>query len=153
METVLEKPNRPQFLRRPVRSYSNDEPESRERIKDWMAVALVAFAFFVDLSEFVITWIGFIKIGGIVSSVVSVVAGFVFWLWFLMLGVPAVSNVKQFAVRGVTFALEIFPFLDAIPLLSWAWTMGTIATIIITRSEDKGGIISKATGVVPDGFK
>lgn len=154
MDEVWEEPNRPQYLRRPIRSYSDNlEEEKRERIKDWMAVALVTFAFCVDLSEFVITWLGFVKIGGILTMVVSAIAQFIFWLWYLLLGVPAISNPKQFATRLGTFLVEIIPFFDALPLLSWGWTFGTIATIIITRSEDKGGIISKAASAAEGNLK
>lgn len=123
--------------------------EKKERIKVWMAAALIIFAVCVDLAELAVTWLGLVVIGGVLSSVISVLAGFVFWIWFLLLGVPVLSSPKHFAVRSVTFVGEIMPFFDAIPLVSFLWTIGTITTVLMIRSEDKGGIISKAANIVP----
>lgn len=141
-------PQNRQVVRREVRRIPQPQEEKPERIKMWMAVCLVLFAIATDLTEFIITWLGLVKIGGLLSTIVSAVAGFILWIWWLILGVPAISNPKQFIVRFSTFVIEIIPFLDAIPFISWAWTIGTIVTIVMTRSEDKGGIISKATGVI-----
>jgi hypothetical protein len=49
---------------------------------------------------------------------------------------------------AITFLGEIIPGFDAIPFLSFLWTIGIITTIAITRAEDgKGGIMSKAINV------
>lgn len=123
--------------------------EKRERIKVWMAAALIIFAVCVDLAELVVTWLGLVVVGGILSSIISLVAGFIFWIWFLILGVPAFSNPKQFVVRLATFVGELIPFFDAIPVASFLWTIGTIITVMMIRSEDKNGLISKATNLTP----
>lgn len=141
-------PTSRQVVRREVRRIPEIQKEGTERIKTWMAVCLIIFAISVDLTEFLTTWLGLVQLGGLLSTIISSVAGFIFWIWYLILGVPAISNPKQFVVRFSTFIIEIIPFIDAIPFISWAWTIGTIVTIIMTRSEDKGGIISKATGFV-----
>lgn len=119
----------------------------------WMAVALVVFAICVDLAEVAITWLGFVVVGGILSSVLSTIAGFVFWVWFLILGVPALSNPKQFAVRAITFVGELIPFFDAIPLLSFLWTIGTIVVVVMIRSEDKGNLLGKAVNIIEGKIK
>lgn len=141
-------PQNRQVVRREVRRIPQPQEEKPERIKMWMAVCLFLFAVFIDLAELLITWLGLVAVGGLLSTIVSSTGGFIFWIWYLILRVPAMSNPKQFIVRLSTFAIEIIPFLDAIPFISWAWTIGTIVTIVMTRSEDKGGIISKATGVI-----
>ncbi|OHA94131.1 MAG: hypothetical protein A3E02_02005 [Candidatus Zambryskibacteria bacterium RIFCSPHIGHO2_12_FULL_38_34] len=140
-------------LKRPVRQVAQQQEEKKERIKLWMGGALIIFALCVDLTELVITWLGFVAVGGILSSIVSVVAGFIFWIWFMLLGVPAFSNPKQFAVRAVTFVGEIIPLFDAIPFLSFLWTIGTIAAVLMVRSEDKGGIIGKAANMTQGKIK
>lgn len=127
--------------------------EKRERIKVWMGVALVVFALCVDVAELVITWVGLVAIGGIISSLISLVAGFIFWVWFLLLGVPAFSSPKQFAVRFITFVGEIIPFFDAIPLASFLWTAGTIVAVLMVRSEDKGGTLGKAANLAEGKIK
>ena len=71
-------------LRRPVRQVAQQQEEKKERIKLWMGGALIIFALCVDLTELVITWLGFVAVGGILSSIVSVVAGFIFWIWFML---------------------------------------------------------------------
>ncbi len=128
----------------PVRNFEIKEGgEVNYRISTWMAVFLVSFAVLVDLAELFITWIGAVVVGGIISTVISTIAGFVFFVWYLLLGVPAFGNPKQLTVRMITFVGEIMPFFDAIPILSWLWTIGTILTIIISRSEDKGGVLGQ----------
>lgn len=137
-------------LRRPVRPIPQEKQEVKYRIKWWMGGALIIFAVCVDLAELAITWIGVVAVGGILSTIISTVAGFIFWVWYLILGVPAFGNPKQFAVRMITVAGEIIPFFDAIPILSWLWTVGTIITVIMTRSEDEGGTLSKISGALPN---
>ena len=76
MDEAIEQ-NRPyrEPLRRPVVSRINTENEVNYRIKWWMGIAIITVAIFTDLVELLITWIGAVKIGGILSMVVSIVAG------------------------------------------------------------------------------
>ena len=62
-----------------------------------------------------------------------------------MLGVSFITSPKRLATMAVQAVAEIIPGLDALPVL----TVGTILLIIITRSEDKGGIIGKIADAVP----
>lgn len=103
-----------------------------------MGWALIITALCVDLAEMAITWVGFIAVGGILSEILALVAGFGFWVWFSILGVSMSSNTKRFAVGIASFLIEIIPGFDAIPLLSWMWTLGMIFTVIMTRMEDEG---------------
>ncbi|MFA6269664.1 MAG: hypothetical protein WC657_00425 [Candidatus Paceibacterota bacterium] len=148
----MEEENFPQnqpALRRPIKAIPQEpEPaEKKMRIKGWMAVALITFAVMVDLSELVITWLGLVVVGGLISTVISAIAGFIFWIWYMLLGVKALSSPKNFAVRIITFVGELIPFLDAIPFLSFLWTIGTIITVLMIRAEDKGGVLGKAVGI------
>mgnify|MGYP001612238810 FL=1 len=140
-------------LRRPVQAVPVPGEEKKERIKLWMGAALIIFALCVDLAELFITWVGVVAIGGIISTLVSAIAGFLFWLWFLLLGAPALSNPKHFAVRAITFVGELIPFFDAIPLASFLWTAGTIITVIMIRSEDKGGMMGKVVSLAEGKIK
>ena len=103
-----------------------------------MGWALIVSAMCVDLAQLGITWIGVVVVGGILSKILSVAAGFGFWMWFQMLGVSMSSNTRKMAVSIVSAAVEMVPGLDAIPILSWAWTAGMILTVIMTRMEDNG---------------
>lgn len=123
-----------------------EEPEKKQRIKIWMGACMVIFALFIDLIELGSTYL---VIGVIFSPIISIGTGFVFWLWFKLLGISYISNPKRLVTQSAQFIIEIIPGLDAIPILAFAWTIGTIITIIITRSEDKGGIISKIADTVP----
>lgn len=140
-------------LVRPIKVVQQAQEEKKERIKIWMGAALVLFALCVDLSELAITWLGLVLIGGILSIIISILAGFIFWIWFMFLGIPAFSSPKHFAVRAVTFVGEIIPFLDAIPFLSFLWTIGTIITVLMIRAEDKGGMLGKVASVAQGKMK
>jgi hypothetical protein len=116
--------------------------EQNHRIKIWMGWVLIVTAMFVDLLELGITWIGVVAIGGLLSNVLAVVAGFGFFIWFSILGVNAGGNTKELTkkvmVQGGTLLVELIPGFDAIPFLSWAWTIGMIVTVVMTRMEDAG---------------
>lgn len=133
-------------LRRPVRPIPEQKEEVNYRIKMWMGLLMVALAISVDLAELAITWTGVVVIGGILSSLLSIVVSFIFWLWLLLLGVSSFTNPKRFAVLLITCLGEIIPFLDAVPILSWLWTFGIIATVYLTRKEDEGGAVGALAG-------
>ncbi len=110
------------------------------RIKTWMAACLIIVALVLDIIETVITYTG---VGAVVAEIIVPAASFGFWIWLHILGVSATGNMKRFWVSIAVPVIEIIPVFDAIPLLSFGWTLGMIATVVITRSEDKGGIIGK----------
>lgn len=125
-------------LRRPVIQRINiPKEEVKYRIKWWVGGAMITLAVVADIAELIITWIGAIKIGGIISMILSIVLGFVFQVWLLILGVPGIGSPKQFFTKISVWIAEIVPFIDAIPLLSWGWTIGAIAIVVMVRAEDK----------------
>lgn len=116
------------------------DQEHRQRIKWWMAGCLVCTAILVDIIQALLT---LVAIGVVLSPIITVGATFLFWIWYMMLGVSFMTNPKRLATFAAESLGELIPAADALPL----WTIGTIMTIIITRSEDKGGIIGKAAHV------
>lgn len=148
-ETIKNPQTEKRPLIRPVQKIPEQKPEVNYRIKWWMAIFLVSFAVLIDVAELLITWAGVVAVGGLISTLISIIGGFTFWLWYLLLRVPAFGNPKQLATRSATFIIEIIPLLDAIPILAFAWTIGTIISVVISRSEDKGGVLGKlASGAV-----
>lgn len=117
--------------------------EKRERIKIWMAACIVAVALFIDLIELVTTWLG---IGVITSFVIVPPVTLIFWIWYKLLDIPFIASPKKFATLAITCLVEIIPALDAIPILSFGWTIGAIILIILVRSEDRGGIVGQLAG-------
>jgi hypothetical protein len=137
----------PKFSQR--RAVEARENEKKERIKIWMGVCLVLVAFSIDTLEMIFD---FIFIGAIINPVMAFGAAFLFWLWFQILGVPYTTSPKRLATQCITFIVETIPFLDAIPFLSFLWTIGMILTVYLTWAEDKGGIIGKATNIAQGKF-
>ncbi|OHB14884.1 MAG: hypothetical protein A2431_02945 [Candidatus Zambryskibacteria bacterium RIFOXYC1_FULL_39_10] len=140
-ETTPQNQNTREPLRRPVRQIPEQQTEKRERIKKWMAVCLITVAVCVDLAQALLTAVA---IGAVLGPVISAVAWFGFWVWFMILGVSFVSNPKKLLSMGGAGIIEIIPVFGALP----AFTAGVAATVFITMAEDKGGIISKAAGAL-----
>lgn len=134
----------PKFGReaRGIDTEQTGETEKKQRIEGWMAACLVTFAGSVDLFQALLT---FIAVGVVLAPVISVGVSFILWLWLSMLGVSFITSPKRLATMTVQAVAEIIPGLDALPVL----TVGVILLIIITRSEDKGGIIGKVADAVP----
>ena len=131
---TLQKPS----LRRPVRQFQPQQEERRERIKIWMAACLVIVAFSIDCFEMLLEWLGIGVFG--LSTLLSVCATVIFWIWFMMLGVSFTSP-KKLTTSVTTAGLEIIPGLDA--LFGFIWTAGIIILVLMTRAEDKGGVLGK----------
>ena len=117
--------------------------ERKERIKIWMGACIVIVAFFIDLIEMVTTWLG---IGIVMGVVIAPCATLMFWIWYKILDVPFLASPKKFATLAITSFVEIIPALDAIPILSWGWTIGAIILVAMVRAEDKDGIIGTLAG-------
>lgn len=117
--------------------------ERRERIKVWMGACIIAVAFFLDLFEMVTTWLG---IGIVMSIIIAPCATLMFWIWYKILGVPFLASPKKFATLAITSFVEIIPAFDAIPILSWGWTIGAIILVVMVRAEDSGGILGTLAG-------
>jgi len=140
-ETTPQNQNVRAPLQRPVRPIPQEQEQKRERIKKWMAACIIIIAGCVDAAQALLTAVA---IGAVLSPVMSAVAWFVFWVWFMILGVSFVSNPKKLLAMGGAGILEIIPILGALP----AFTAGVSATVFITMAEDKGGIIGKAAGAL-----
>lgn len=119
------------------------EGEKRERIKIWMAACIVTLALFIDVIELVTTWLG---IGIITSFVIVPPVTLIFWIWYKLLDIPFLGSPKKFATLAITCLVELIPALDAIPILSFGWTIGAIILIILVRLEDKGGVVGQLAG-------
>lgn len=116
------------------------QEEKKERISLVMGGLLIITAFCIDLFETLLEWLGIGLFG--LSSLLSVCAATIFWIWFKMLDVGFVVSPKKFVTMAATSVLEIMPGLDAIG--GFIWTIGIATLVVITRSEDRGGIIGKA---------
>jgi len=120
-------------LRRPVRAIPQQQEKRKMRIKIWMGWALIISAIIVDLIELLGGYISF----EIIGTFAGWLASFVFWIWFLILGVPYSSNTKRFVMAIIMNVIEIIPGLDAIPFL-FMWTLGMVIIVGMVRMEDKG---------------
>jgi hypothetical protein len=101
------------------------------------------------LIEVVVEWLGgFVG----VSSVMAVGTATLFGIWGGMLGI-GFANPKKMLISLTTVIVELIPGLDATFILSFGWTIGIIALILITRAEDKGGMLGKAAGMVQGKIK
>lgn len=140
-ETTPQNPNVRGPLRRPVRPIPAEQEQKRERIKKWMAACLIIVAGCVDAAQALLTALA---IGAVLGPVISAVAWFGFWVWFMILGVSFVSNPKKLLTMGTAGVLEVVPVLGALP----AFTAGIAITVFMTMAEDKGGIIGKAAGAL-----
>jgi len=128
-------------LRRPVRQIPEQQEQKRERIKKWMAACMIILALCVDAAQAILTALA---IGAVLGPIITAVAWFGFWVWFMILGVSFVSNPKKLATMGTAGILEVVPVLGALP----AFTAGIAITVFMTMAEDKGGIIGKAAGAL-----
>jgi hypothetical protein len=119
----------------------NQDGERRQRIKTWMGAAMIIVALVVDVSELGLEWLG---IGVVANVVTTPVFAFIFWLWFLMLGIPFMASPKRFFTFFAECMFELIPGLDAVG--GFFWTAGTILLIIFVRAEDSGGVIGDIAG-------
>jgi hypothetical protein len=117
-----------------------EDQEHKQRIKVWMAFAMVITALSFDGFN---ALLNLVVIGEILSSIISPVATFGFIIWFWLQGVTFIKSPKKLAAMGGQALIGLIPIINTLPEL----TLGVLVTIILTRSEDKGGLLSKATGM------
>lgn len=128
-------------LRRPIRYLPQQQQEERrERIKVWMGAALVITALCIDLFEALLDLVG---IGLVMSPIISICADLLFLIWFWMLGLGFIRNPKNFAAMGIQAIIGLIPGLDILPEL----TLAILVIVLITRAEDKGGLLGKVAGI------
>jgi hypothetical protein len=127
-------------LRRPVRAITREQEEKKERIKIWMGAALVTVALGIDGFQAILN---LLVIGEFLSPVISVGADLLFIIWFWMLGLGFIKSPKKFATMGLVALIGLIPALDTLPEL----TLGILVIVLMTRAEDKGGILRKVASV------
>jgi hypothetical protein len=127
-------------LRRPVMQYQQPE-EKKERITKITAAFMIITAASIDIFEAVLD---VLIIGEVLSPIISICADIGFWIWFKIHGVSFTKNPKNFTAMGVQALVGILPGVDILPEL----TVGVVVIVLATRSEDKGGLLSKATGAL-----
>ena len=126
-------------LKRPMMQRVELE-EKKERIPLWLGACMVIVAACIDIFEAVLD---VLLIGEVLSPVISVCADVGFWIWFKIRGVDFTKNPKNLAAMGIQALIGITPGLDILPEL----TLGVLVIVLTTRSEDKGGLLSKAAGM------
>lgn len=103
------------------------------RIKIFTAILMMTVAILADVLDGFL--IGLFGAGLIVNTFEAFIEYGVFWIWFMLLGVPYTTDVWKFAVFIGSLVLEITPAVNAGPFFS----VGMAIIIIITRHEDKSG--------------
>lgn len=97
-------------------------------------------ALFLDAFNALLTVLG---VGLVASSVISPVATFGFVVWFWMHSVTFTKSPKKLAAMGIQSVIGLIPVLNVLPEL----TLGVLITILLTRSEDRGGLLGKTTSI------
>ena len=133
-------------LRRPVRAIPQQQEEKKGRIKIWMGAAMIIVALSIDIFNAILN---IAAIGEVLSSIISPIATFAFVIWFWMLGVSFMKNPKKLAAMGGQAIVGLIPIINTLPEL----TLGVLITIILTRSEDKGGLLGKAADMAQGKIK
>jgi hypothetical protein len=144
-ETETQTPNQT-ALRRPVIQYAETK-EKRERITKTMGVMLVTVA--LSINAFV-ALLNFLVIGEFfISSIILSCADLIFIIWFWMLGVSFTKNPKNLAAMGIQAIIGLVPLINTLPEL----TLGILAIVLMTRAEDKGGLLGKAANLAQTKIK
>lgn len=134
-----------------IREQNRWNPDKKEEVKEKpksslpksTVVMMTVTAIFFDVVQAGLTLFG---IGLVASPFISVFAGCVFFLWFMMHGISLI-NPKRLAAMGGGFLAELIPAVDALP----AWTgtvLYTISTTKIAEVAEKvpgGKVITMAT--------
>jgi hypothetical protein len=117
------------------------QEEKKERITKIMAFCMICVAFFIDLIQIILT---FFVIGAFISPVITACADVLFICWFWILGVNFTKGSKKILSLLGSSVLELIPAVDTLPAI----TGFVVYNIVITRAEDKGGIIGSVSSVL-----
>lgn len=103
------------------------------QVSNIVAVLIISVAVFFDLVQALIDVFHFIPVVGnifamVATWLVSAVAFFIFWFWFMLYGVHF-NTTKRVASMGGGFLIELIPVLNALP----AWTLAVILVILTAR--------------------
>lgn len=133
-------------LRRPVKNVQQESGEKRERIKVWMAAALILTAVSIDLFE---ALLNILVIGEFLSPIISICADLIFWMWFKMLGVNFTKDPKNLIAMGSQAIIGLMPGINTLPEL----TLGVTSIVIFTRIVDKSNMLSKVVNTAQGKIK
>ncbi len=133
-------------LKRPVRTIPQKSEEKRERISVWVGASMIIVALCVDVAQALLIILG---IGLALGSIITIVAYFVFWIWFMILGVSFITNPKKLLTVGIGGAVEALPLFNFLP----AFTAMIATVVFMTKAEDKGGMIGKAASLAQGKIK
>ena len=127
-------------LVRPVRTVQEAKEDIKRTISNWMGVALIVTAGCIDLFQ---ALLNILIVGEFFSAIISVCADVLFIIWFWMLGVSFTKNPKNLAAMGTQALIGLVPILNTLPEL----TLGVLAVVLITKVEDKSGLLGKAASM------
>ena len=122
----------------------------------WLYGGLIlALAIIYDLWELLVDFLGtalvivfgFGLLFWILNFLTGIIAMLVFWLLFATKGIFLGKTPKRFLLTSITFIVEQIPGLDTALIATFGWTLGALLIILIERSEDRGGALSKITSL------
>lgn len=92
---------------------------------------LVYVAICADLVQFGVTFIP--VVGEILAPIISIASGFIFFIWFRIMGIKIglVKDPKKVAGMVISAAAEVIPVLGALP----GWTIMVLITIFSVNSH------------------
>lgn len=104
----------------------------RYRISALTAAFILTATLGVDLLQIFLTMT---IVGSVVCMLLGTLLGIILWVTYTIHGVKysGTAGLKKIAATFGTMALEMLPFLDALPLVS----IGAVIIILQTRSEDR----------------
>ncbi len=101
------------------------------RINGFHKSALLSVAFAVDFLQFIFVFIPIL--GLFLSTILTVFARIVFWVWLRILGVGFADKSNRYFLNIAVLSVEILPFLNnVIP----GWGVGTFFIIRQVEKED-----------------
>lgn len=140
MDENSQQQNQRPALRRPVRAIPEVKEDIKKRISSGMGYALIVTAGSIDAFQ---ALLNVLVIGEVLSTIISVCADVLFIVWLWMLGISFVKKPKNLAAMGIQAVVGLIPVLNTLPEL----TLGVLTIILVSRSEDKGGVLGKVAGV------
>ncbi len=107
---------------------------SRGHIGIEMLILMLMFSFVVDIIELILDFLG---VGVVINIGIDVAVGYVFWLWYKILGVKFTKGPLISYISG--FILDLIPFID-----SFAWTVEVLGVYFTTKGRFvKNSVIKK----------
>lgn len=107
------------------------------RISKLTATFMLVIALIIDLVELLLA---LLLVGLVLNRLITLLEWFIFGLWFTILGVPFFTGGKRMATTTGGIIIGLIPGVGALP----EFTLSIFLLILISRSEDRDGIIGKA---------